>query len=39
MDNPEKMATYGTQDKDKLNKTHHNMFWAPLFACKHTYRK
>ena len=36
MDNPEKMATYGTQDKDK---TRHNMFWAPLFACKHKYRK
>ena len=36
MDNPEKMATQGTQDKDKKKKkTQHNMCWTPLYANKH----
>ena len=35
MDNPEKLATLGTQDEDKLNKTQCNMWWTPLFANKH----
>jgi hypothetical protein len=32
-DNPEKLATQGTQDEDKQNKTktHHNMCWTPLY--------
>jgi hypothetical protein len=37
MDNPEKLATYGTQDDDKKNKyTYvHCMCWTPLCANKH----
>ena len=36
MDNPEKLATYGTQDeKNKKIKTQHNMCWTPLYANKH----
>jgi hypothetical protein len=31
MDNPEKLATLSTQEKDKLNKKH-NMCWTPLYA-------
>jgi len=34
MDNPGKLATYRTQDKDKT-KTQHNMYWIPLYANKH----
>jgi len=33
MDNPEKLATYGTQDEDKEKK--HNMCWIPLYANNH----
>ena len=32
MDNPKKLATYGTQDEEKQNK---NMCWIPLYAIKH----
>jgi hypothetical protein len=37
MDNPEKPATYGTQDNEQQNKTatQHNMCWIPLYANKH----
>ena len=35
MDNPEKLATYGTQDDEKQNKNTHNMHWTPLCANKH----
>jgi len=28
MDNPEKLATLGTQDEDNKTKTHHNMYWT-----------
>ena len=36
MDNPEKLATSGTQDEDKQNKkTPHNMCWTPLYTNKH----
>ena len=36
MDNPEKLATQGTQEDEK-NKTNteHNMCWTPLYANKH----
>ena len=34
MNNPEKLATYGTQDENKT-KTQHNMRWTPLYANKH----
>ena len=39
MDNPEELASQGTQDKDKQNKntTQHNMRWTPLYANKHKY--
>jgi len=37
MDNPEKLATLGTQDEDKKNKkTQHNMCWTQLCTNKHT---
>jgi hypothetical protein len=32
MNNPEKLATFGTQDEDKQNKIQHNMCWTPLCA-------
>jgi hypothetical protein len=36
MDNPEKLATYGTHDEKKTKtKTQHNMCWTPLYANKH----
>ena len=36
MDNPEKLATYGTQDEKKQKtKTQHKMCWTPLYANKH----
>jgi hypothetical protein len=36
MDNPEKLATLGTQDEDKQNKTktQHNICWTPLIIHK-----
>jgi hypothetical protein len=36
MDNPEKLATYGTQFKSNKNKTNAqtNMCWTPLYANK-----
>jgi len=39
MYNPEKLATYGTQDEINKTKTQHNMCWTPLYANKHKYRK
>ena len=30
MDNPEKLATLGTQEEEKQTKTQHNMCWTPL---------
>jgi hypothetical protein len=39
MDNSEKLATLGTQDKDKQNiknTIHYNMRWTPFYANKHT---
>jgi len=33
MNNPEKLATYSTQDQEK--KPQHNMCWTPLYANKH----
>ena len=30
MDNPEKLATEGTQDEDKQSKAQNNMCWTPL---------
>ena len=38
MDNPEKLAAYGTQDEEKQSKkkkNQHNMCWTPLYANKH----
>ena len=35
MDSPEKLATSGTQDEDKQNKTQRIIFWTPLCATKH----
>jgi len=36
MDNPEKLATQGTQDtRWRQNKTQHNMCWTPIYAYKH----
>ena len=43
MDNPEKLATLGTQNtrqtktKTQHNTTQHNMCWTPLCANKHTH--
>ena len=35
MDNPDKLATQATQDKDKQNKNkQHNMCWTSLYANK-----
>jgi len=40
MDNPEKLATHGTQNgKKNKAKTQHNMCWSPLYANKHKQRK
>jgi len=30
MDNPEKLATQGTQDKQNKDTTQHNMCWTPI---------
>jgi hypothetical protein len=36
IDNPEKLAKYGTEDEEKKEeKTQHNMCWTPLCASKH----
>ena len=46
MDNPEKLASYGTQDEEKhretgnigytrRRKTQHNMHWTLKYASKH----
>ena len=35
MDNPEKLAAYGTQDDEKQEKTQHNMCWTPIYVNKH----
>ena len=35
MDNPEKLARYGTQDEENDAKTQHNMCWTPLCTNKH----
>ena len=35
MDNPKKLATYGTLEEDKRTKTPHNMHWTQLYANKH----
>jgi len=36
MDNPEKLATYGTQDtrRRKTKQKHNKMCWTPLYANK-----
>ena len=34
MDNQEKLATYGTKDKDKQKQTH-KMNWTPICTNKH----
>jgi hypothetical protein len=40
MNNPEKLATQGTQDEEKQKaKSQHNMRWAPLITNKHKERK
>ena len=42
MDNPQKLATFGTQDKRRTRAqqtTQHNMWWIPLYANKHKKRK
>jgi hypothetical protein len=36
MDNPEKLATHGTQNEKKNKaKTQHNICWSPLYVNKH----
>ena len=35
MDNPEKLATYGTQDEEKQNK-HTTQYVLDITMCKHT---
>ena len=35
MDNPEKLVKQGAQDKDKQNKTKHNLCRTPLYANTH----
>ena len=37
MENPEKLATLGTQDEHKQNKKHSTICWTPLYANKHKY--
>ena len=41
MYNAEKLATQGTQDDEKQNKTktQHNICWTPLYAIKHIERR
>ena len=34
MENPEKLATQGTQEEEKQTKTQHNKCWTPLCANK-----
>ena len=38
-DDPEKLATQGTQDEEKQSKTQHNMCWTPPHANKYKQRK
>ena len=33
--NPEKLATYGTQDEENKHKKQHNMCLTPIYANKH----
>jgi hypothetical protein len=35
MDNPEKLATFGTQDEENKAKAQHNMCWTSLYINKH----
>ena len=35
MDNPEKLASQGTQDEENKTKTQHNMFLTTLWTNKH----
>ena len=35
MDNPKKLATYGTQDDKNKTKTQHNMCWISIYANKY----
>jgi hypothetical protein len=35
MDNPEKLATWGTQDEENKIKTQHTMYWTPLCTNKY----
>jgi hypothetical protein len=36
MDNPEKLATYGTQDEEKQQNTiQHNMSWTQIMQIRH----
>jgi hypothetical protein len=35
MDNPEKLATFGTQDEEKTKQKHNTMCWIPIYANKH----
>ena len=35
IDNPENLATQGTQNDDKQIKAQHNMCWTPLYTNKH----
>jgi len=39
MDNPEKLATYDTQDEEKKNHTQHNTCRTTLHVKKHKQRK
>ena len=36
INNPEKLATYGTQDEEKNTKKLHNMCWTTLYGNKRT---
>ena len=36
INNPEKLATYGTQDEEKNTKNLHNMCWTPLYVNRRT---
>jgi hypothetical protein len=35
LDNPKKLATYGTQDDKNKTKTQHNMCWISIYANKY----
>ena len=34
MDNPEKLATYDSQDEGNKIKTQHNVYWTPPYTNK-----